>query len=330
MGRKKTPALLWQPRSTPAVREQLVRGLRDRFRYHMSEAQAAAQQLDGGGPVAESDFAEFYVYRAQRQRAGGGDLAAAEAAEQATLYWATAGQTRLAAAAARTLPEWSAGEAIPCPHGLMLFEEPIATVPRHHAEPNTPTVPVDGIMWSRQDSHLLAWWMSRSARHLSPEYRPFFGGHAVWPLNYFIVNIDDAGHAEVLDAGGQYARELLQVLGSLWLLIGQERVSTTTQVETPHSPNTDGAGTPGVPEAESVIVIDVHRAQPAASEAAPGREQPVYRHRWWVEGHWRQQACGPNHSERRPIFIPPHVKGPDGMPFKLEPERVYLLRDQPS
>jgi hypothetical protein len=31
-----------------------------------------------------------------------------------------------------------------------------------------------------------------------------------------------------------------------------------------------------------------------------------------VRGHFRQQACGPNHSERKTIWIAPFMKGPEG------------------
>jgi hypothetical protein len=40
-----------------------------------------------------------------------------------------------------------------------------------------------------------------------------------------------------------------------------------------------------------------------------------YSHQWVVEGHWRWQPCGPGRSERRLIWIAPHIKGPDGAPL---------------
>ena len=49
-----------------------------------------------------------------------------------------------------------------------------------------------------------------------------------------------------------------------------------------------------------------------------------YRNRWWVGGHWRQQACGPNHADRRPKWIAPYVKGPEGAPLKTD--RVHVWR----
>jgi hypothetical protein len=53
---------------------------------------------------------------------------------------------------------------------------------------------------------------------------------------------------------------------------------------------------------------------------ATGRE---YRHQWIVSGHWRKQWY-PSIEDHRPIWISPHIKGPDGAPL-LKSERVYTL-----
>ena len=51
----------------------------------------------------------------------------------------------------------------------------------------------------------------------------------------------------------------------------------------------------------------------------------VYRHRWVVRGHWRQQAFGPDRSQRKPLFIAPYIKGPAGAPL-LATEHVHVWR----
>lgn len=47
-----------------------------------------------------------------------------------------------------------------------------------------------------------------------------------------------------------------------------------------------------------------------------------WNHRWIVRGHWRMQACGPGWSETKPVWVAPHVKGPDDKPL-LTGEKVY-------
>lgn len=47
----------------------------------------------------------------------------------------------------------------------------------------------------------------------------------------------------------------------------------------------------------------------------------TYHHRWVVRGHWRKQWY-PSQERNVPIWISPHVKGPDGAPL-LAGEKVY-------
>jgi hypothetical protein len=56
-----------------------------------------------------------------------------------------------------------------------------------------------------------------------------------------------------------------------------------------------------------------------------GSDAVEWSHRWVVSGHWRQQACGPNYSERRPVYVLPFVKGPGDKPLKAQAERVFAV-----
>jgi hypothetical protein len=51
-------------------------------------------------------------------------------------------------------------------------------------------------------------------------------------------------------------------------------------------------------------------------DSAPGSGTPLH-FRVPVIGHWRNQACGPKRSKRRPIWIQPHERGPDDAPLKV-------------
>lgn len=42
-----------------------------------------------------------------------------------------------------------------------------------------------------------------------------------------------------------------------------------------------------------------------------------------VRGHWKLAPCGPHHSERRPVFVLPYVKGPEGAPIKPPRSTVF-------
>lgn len=73
---------------------------------------------------------------------------------------------------------------------------------------------------------------------------------------------------------------------------------------------------------DAVRIINLRRPDHPSSG---NREESNYHHRWIVSGHWRSQPHGPGRSLRRPVWIAPHVKGPDGAPL-LTGEKVRVLR----
>lgn len=48
--------------------------------------------------------------------------------------------------------------------------------------------------------------------------------------------------------------------------------------------------------------------------------------RWWVGGHWRQQACGEARKERRPTWVSPYIKGPDDKPIRASRRLFAVMR----
>lgn len=72
-------------------------------------------------------------------------------------------------------------------------------------------------------------------------------------------------------------------------------------------------------QARRVRVVDVRERVGDGVERDPsGRKYRPYDHRFIVSGHWREQAYGPNHSERRRQWIAPFVKGPRDKPLVLK------------
>lgn len=70
-----------------------------------------------------------------------------------------------------------------------------------------------------------------------------------------------------------------------------------------------------------ILVVRLRRS----SQDRVGPSEPVeWSCRWLVRGHWRQQYY-PSTGEYKPIFIFPHVKGPDDKPFRTPAERVFAM-----
>lgn len=71
-------------------------------------------------------------------------------------------------------------------------------------------------------------------------------------------------------------------------------------------------------EGTRVITLRRRRSDGAVLQASDHRE---YIHQWIVRGHWRQQWY-PARQVHRPVWIDPHLKGPEGAPL-LGGEKVY-------
>lgn len=71
-----------------------------------------------------------------------------------------------------------------------------------------------------------------------------------------------------------------------------------------------------------VRVIELRRPRGTAGDGGEsGRE---WQHQWIVRGHWRQQWY-PARQVHRPVWIAPHVKGPEGAPM-IGGEKVYAWK----
>lgn len=68
---------------------------------------------------------------------------------------------------------------------------------------------------------------------------------------------------------------------------------------------------------DRVRVIQLRRS----SSAGHGESDREYHHQWIVRGHWRQQWYA-TRGVHRPVWIAPHLKGPDGAPL-LGGEKVH-------
>lgn len=70
-------------------------------------------------------------------------------------------------------------------------------------------------------------------------------------------------------------------------------------------------------EAPSVVKLKLRHLE--SQEHQGGTHAPAkYDHRWIVAPHWRNQACGPGHAERKRVRVAPYIKGPVDAPLKIK------------
>jgi hypothetical protein len=111
---------------------------------------------------------------------------------------------------------------------------------------------------------------------------------------------------------------LIAALGATWTLMQIPTGATPRQVT-----GAGGSGRHWQNQQRTVSIIDLRRLEHRDTGATDNAGR-AYRHRWYVRGHWREQAHGPRQTLRRPTWIPGYIKGPPGAPL-LELERVKRL-----
>jgi hypothetical protein len=110
---------------------------------------------------------------------------------------------------------------------------------------------------------------------------------------------------------------MLRVVRAAWLLM-QQPLARTTEAE-PNRATQKRLRRAGH-EPKPVRVIELRR--PAHSGS--GDSSREFHHQWIVRGHWRQQWY-PAREVHRPVWIAPHIKGPEGAPL-IGGEKVYAWK----
>jgi hypothetical protein len=126
-------------------------------------------------------------------------------------------------------------------------------------------------------------------------------------------------------------RDMISTLAAAavaWVLIAQGGIiETVTQTPSKNRAARRRARHRKDPEVELVKIRRTHRelvdsiqTSVEGDDTAPDADQ----FRWVVSGHWRNQPFGPKNLLRRPVYIDPYLKGPDGAPVR-RPRRVFVL-----
>ncbi len=225
--------------------------------------------------------------------------------------------------AATTLPEWTPRAAMPSSSGLLCWAKPAAGFTLHWESGVTDQMPSDAMAWYlRKDGTLQVLGACRVDRNEALRRQlgvdnPFMVGDGGR------IDPDAPLRAQLID---ERSVPLILVLGAAWLLMSQTTVATSRRIPPPQALKAgNSALRADASDRSAVSLIDLRRiAASPAEPAADGDRNRTYTHQWWVGGHWRQQACGPGRTYRKPVWIAPHIKGPEGTP--LANERVHVWR----
>ena len=250
---------------------------------------------------------------------------AAAALAQAQLSWIDSDLCDMLESVCQDVPDWSPAACIPGPVGLAGFERPFFTVPYESAADNTLfEVPVRAMSWMQAGEGLeISCWVA--ADDIPVEHRsPLRSDLVLESATTLTVGINDvldgAQRIEIAETTegprGPYRRAgevCVAVAGSMFLLMTQPRV-VSDEVSEP-------VRVPVRVSVKSLVVRD------SAGGSGGGGRRGKATSRWWVRGHWRQQAWGKGRKLRKPVWIAPHTAGaadaePDDRPS------VQVFRDE--
>lgn len=340
------------PRALPGLRDELFEHLRSSV-----EHEHTVQTLLGGlgtlSPQTGDPAQDASILLAdERSR-----LATAE------LYYVTEDMTRLATAAAESLPVHSFhAEDVPAESGFMLFSEPLGTYTSTKVRNMQDTlVHVVAVSWG-------------PSQMVQP-------GAGIWMTFWSFTDIESTARTLQRDGGMssnkayEFVRQNMSTLAwdnELVMHYGASQIGIVSEDSSYNQPRGTSEpidpeqgweqvrGTtmewaqvtraawllitqPGVTDVEDlaqsrairrraerngynaspVRVVRVHDRANAPERASGDTDERTYHVRWTVRGHWRNQWY-PSRGEHRPVWINPHVKGPSDAPLHTS-ETVHLL-----
>lgn len=210
----------------------------------------------------------------------------------------------------------------PCERGLAMIADPSDTrTPRHLGD-------TAGWFWIVRTDGLRVGTVidvDSDARFTEPAWAPYLYSVNESVVVKWGVSVDSmsdfGGSPEDVTAAGPmlWASNLIV----FWNLLRQRGLASDTAVMPPRAVRRREQRAGREPSPVRVIALPGVRA--ASGEGSGGRD---WRHRWVVRGHWRQQWY-PSIQDHRPVWIAPHLKGPEDAPL-LGGQKVYAVKAPPG
>ena len=237
----------------------------------------------------------------------------------AMLIWVSYEMTQVAVDLSSTILAFLPDDQRPSETGFMALEKPTPAVMSTGRVPTTPggrleriKTGVDLITWVVDGDDL---WISAFARSESLAVQIYDNPRAPI-LHYHAIGqwrVSSQAPLDLSELQEPTQRRLLSLINAIWAAM-----MTPTLAERQVRPHPIGYHRPGleVPEATGeVSIIHLRPLKHVNTPNLPTGASKHYTHRFYVRGHVKDQAYGPNHSLRRRIVISPYTKGPADAPL---------------
>ncbi|MFE2832236.1 hypothetical protein ACFXI6_14480 [Streptomyces mirabilis] len=304
-----------RPQDLPELRAELLAHVAS----HRGEAQFRQRFA---GPLCTSEGEMTAAFPAEDfqseevRRLGAGEL-----------FFVSDEMTDLAATAAESVPFFDLEiPDLPAPAGLMVFAKPFAL----YQDEGKPPAQLRACCWTVEGTAL--WFTFYSDWHswlTDCRGAGVFGAdevdyclkadHWLYPETFIFSPLTHTPQPEgPYEEHGREVASVERVVRSTWLIMQQQLVmEETAEPDRAARKRLRRAGHEPAP----VRVIELRRPKTTSGIGDSDRE---YHHQWIVRGHWRQQ-WHPKRQVHRPVWIAPHIKGPEGAPL-IGGEKVYALK----
>ena len=230
------------------------------------------------------------------------------------LYWVTAPMAQVAMDASLDVPEIDASRDMPSPTGFIAFEKDLPALPSYNAmgenigPSSVPdSVQPSALFWHPHEDQIRIVAYARNANlppHIDGDMR---SGGPLAEIVSFLVSRDGASRLADYDETDPRVGALLAFLSATWVLMMTPTVAQRKTID----PKTGGEPRPGAaPSVPLVTTIDLRPLRHEVKTEETDESGRVYRHRWVVRGHWRNQAHGPGRTKRRMTWVPPTSRAP--------------------
>jgi hypothetical protein len=306
----------WAATSVPDIRRQWCRALYDVIEQHS----------EGLLPHPGVPEGSRRLQRMQEKLAAAIRTTEADALAATELYWVSRDMVDVVMSSSGTLPEWTPALAAPAPHGFLCWAKPAGSVPYGRGVGYTVDVPWDAVWWwSRPDGLLQVSPASRLTKQREL-LEPYGVMSPVWAADTLVLNPEAPRTDEAM--GSPEASRYVSIVGAAWLLMGQASVSTRRTIGEDTTVRSTAEAGAARPRHESMVtLVDVRRPVSPTGDSERVGTKRDFDSRFWVSGHWRQTPCGPGRTQRKPVFIAPFLKGPEGAPIAGPKDRVHVLRE---
>jgi hypothetical protein len=209
---------------------------------------------------------------------------------------------------------------MPSTCGLLFFDQPPETLTFGGVDGATV---IAGALWNvvvgaKGQSYALLFGivdLHASTRRRGGEPRP---GLARFAYRRTAIPVAMGNEEPPLPYANSHTSGVVEIVRTAWLLMQQPLAAlSVTEPDRAAKKRLRRAGQ----EPKSVRVIELRRPK---SSGEQGDGESNYHHQWIVRGHWRNH-WHPKREVHRPVWIAPHVKGPEGAPM-IGGEKVYAWK----